>query len=82
MKYGDLEILKPYGITKNSSDGTFIIGDIIWFSENGDINSIQGKGFIPLSECENDTLDFETEFTNDWEVIKMEYSEICRHVSR
>lgn len=82
MKYGNLEILKPYRITKNSSDGTFIIGDIIWTSENGDINSIQGKGFIPFSECENDTLDFEAEFTKDWEVIKTAHSEICRHISR
>ena len=82
MKHSSLEILKPYRIIKSSSDGTFIVGEIIWISENKDINSVQGKGFIPLIECKNGTLDFEAESANDWEIIRSAHSEICRHISK
>lgn len=34
-----MEKLKLYTVTKPSSDGTFVAGDIIWLSENGDLNS-------------------------------------------
>ena len=33
-----MENLKLYTVTKPSSDGTFVTGDIIWLSENGDLN--------------------------------------------
>lgn len=77
-----MEILKPYKITKESSDGTFLVGDIIWQSENGDINSMQGKGWITPSEVEQDTLDFEYEDADNYEVISTGRSEICRQLKR
>lgn len=42
-KHGKMENLKLYTVTKPSSDGTFVTGDIIWLSENGDLNSCKGK---------------------------------------
>lgn len=42
-----MEKLKLYKVTKASSDGTFNIGDIIWLSNNEDLNSC--KGFRKVS---------------------------------
>lgn len=80
MRYKDLEILKAYRITKGSSDGTFIPCEIIWLSENGDINSVQAAGCIDTHEVDEKTLDFEAESTSDFEVVKTHGSEICRRV--
>lgn len=80
MRYKNLEILKAYRITKGSSDGTFIPGDIIWLSENGDINSVQAAGSIDSNEVDKVALDFEVEDATDYEVIKTNRSEICRGV--
>lgn len=81
MRYKDLEILKPYRITKGSSDGTFAFGEVIWVSDNGDINSLQAAGCIDPHEVDEKTLDFEAESTSDFEVVKTKGSEICRRVS-
>lgn len=43
-KHGKMENLKLYTVTKPSSDGTFVTGDIIWLSENGDLNSSKERG--------------------------------------
>lgn len=48
-----MEKLKLYTVTKPSSDGTFVTGDIIWLSANGDLNSCKGKG---CSQRQNGTL--------------------------
>lgn len=72
--------LKPYRVTKNSSDGTFYKGEIIWKSENGDINSVQGKGCITPSEVDSNTLDFECEEETDYEVIRAGGYELCRPI--
>lgn len=82
MKIQELETLKPYRVTKSSSDRTFVSGDIIWMSENGDINSIQAAGFIDPHEVDEKTLDFEIELASDFEVVKTNSSEICRKVRR
>ena len=78
MKVQELEALKPYRVTKSSSDRTFVSGDIIWMSENGDINSVQASGCINPHEVESKTLDFEAEAATDFEVVKNNGSEICR----
>ena len=78
MKAQELEALKPYRIVKNSSDRTFISRDIIWVSENGDINSVQAAGCIDPHEVGRNTLDFEVEAAPDFEVVKTNGSEICR----
>ncbi len=40
-----MEKLKLYTVTKTSSDETLQIGDIIWLSENEDLNNAN-KGFL------------------------------------
>lgn len=80
MKVQELEVLKSYRVIKDSSDRTFISGDIIWLSENGDINSVQAAGCIDLYEVGRNTLDFEVEAAPDFEVIKTKESEICRRM--
>lgn len=80
MKVQELEALKPYRVIKSSSDGTFASGDIIWISDNGDINSVQAAGCIDPHEVGCKTLDFEAEAALDFEVVKTNRSEICRRV--
>lgn len=45
-----MEKLKLYTVTKPSSDGTIEIGDIIWLSDNGDLNSVKGQGWLSEDE--------------------------------
>ena len=80
MKAQELEMLKPYRITKDSSDGTFVSGDIIWMSDSGDINSVQAAGCINPHEVGSQTLDFEAEAALDFEIVKGNGSEMCRMV--
>lgn len=57
-----MEKLKLYTVTKPSSDGTFVTGDIIWLSANGDLNSCKGKGWLSKAEWDaSGTNDFEVE---------------------
>ena len=77
-----MEKLKAYRIIKGSTDGTFQIGEIIWKSPNGDINSVQGKGWIVPSEVDSRTLDFECEEAEDYKVIRIGGSEICKPIER
>lgn len=80
----EMEPLTPYCIIKDSSDGTFVKGDIIWKSENGDLNSVTGNGFLPFSEQDEAANDFECVDAPDWMVTKVNngYSshEICQKV--
>ena len=46
-----MEKLKLYTVTKTSSDETLQIGDIIWLSENEDLNNVN-KGFLSKHEWE------------------------------
>ena len=56
-----MEKLKLYTVTKTSSDETLQIGDIIWLSENKDLNNAN-KGFLSKYEWEvAGTNDFEVE---------------------
>lgn len=82
MKYNELEKLKPYRIVKQSTDKTFVAGDVIWISANGDINSINGMGWITPKEEEAETYDFETEEAHDWEVIAISRHEYCRKLEQ
>lgn len=57
-----MEKLKLYTITKPSSDGTFRTGDIVWLSENNDLNNAMGGGWLPKNEWDvAGTNDFEFE---------------------
>ena len=56
-----MEKLKLYTVTKTSSDETLQIRDIIWLSENKDLNNAN-KGFLSKHEWEvAGTNDFEVE---------------------
>lgn len=39
-----MEKLKLYTVIKPSSDSSFQTGDIIWLSENGDLNNASASG--------------------------------------
>lgn len=74
-----MEKLTPYIVTKSSTDGAFQCGDIIWKSENGDINNLQGRGWITPDECGPETLDFAFEKTEEYEVVHVSGHEfLCR----
>lgn len=75
-----MEILRAYRITKESSDGTFQTGDIVWKSENGDLNSAHGRGWILPDEQTSETIDFECEEAVDWKVTKTGSRESCQHI--
>lgn len=78
--------LIPYRVVKDSSDGTFIKGDVLWKSENGDINSATGIGSLPFSEQDDTSNDFECVNASDWKVTKVDngshYYEICEKIKR
>lgn len=78
LKISDLQPMIPYRITKESSDHTFVVDDVIWISENGDINSVQRSGWITPSECSKESLDFECAEAPDYEVFKIENIETCK----
>ena len=71
-----MEKLKLYKVTKASSDGTFNIGDIIWLSNNEDLNSL---GFLSKSEWDNPrSNDFEVEECTDYYLDVTDRSEKVR----
>lgn len=45
-----MEKLKLYIVTKVSTDGTIELGDMIWISENDDLNSVNGQGWLKKEE--------------------------------
>ena len=73
---------KPYRVIKDSSDRTFVSGDIIWISQNGDINNMNANGWITPSEVEAETLDFEAENADDFEILIIGKQESCRKICR
>ena len=57
-----MEKLKLYTVTKPSSDETLQVGDIIWLSENGDLNNAKSGGWLSKDEWDVDgTNDFAVE---------------------
>lgn len=80
MRCNELEKLKPYRITKKSSDGSFLVDDIIWISDGGEINSVTAGGFIYPDEGDSATFDFEAEQTHEWKVVTIGGSEFCRRI--
>ena len=58
-----MENLKLYTVIKPSSDETLQVGDIIWVSENGDLNDARAKGWLSKHE-------WDVAGTNDFEVEK------------
>ena len=57
-----MDNLKLYLVVKPSSDRTLQIGDLIWISENGDLNSVASGWWLSRDEWDvPGTNDFETE---------------------
>ena len=57
-----MDKLKLYTVIKPSSDETLQVGDIIWLSENGDLNDAKEKGWLSKDEWDiAETNDFEVE---------------------
>ena len=57
-----MEKLKLYTVTKSSTDETLQAGDIIWLSENGDLNDAKAGGWLSKDEWDaNGTNDFAVE---------------------
>ena len=57
-----MDKLKLYTVIKPSSDETLQVGDIIWLSENGDLNDARAKGWLTKDEWDvAGTNDFEVE---------------------
>lgn len=65
MKYNELKKLTPYRITKPSSDGTFLTGEMICVFRN-EIMFINGKGSIYPDLCNESVLDFEAYESKDY----------------
>ena len=62
-----MEKLRLYVVTKGSSDGTFKAGDVIWLSQNGDLNNCNGGGWLSEEEWKHSkTCDFEVEPSKEY----------------
>ena len=60
-----MENLKLYIVTHSSSDKTFKSGDLIWLSENGDLNNAMAGGWLSKNEWNVEgTNDFKYEICN------------------
>lgn len=68
-----MEKLKLYVVTKSSSDNWIKVADLVWVSENGDLNNATQGGWLSESEWKRrGTNDFEIEVckTHCIEVIR------------
>lgn len=62
-----MEKLRLYVVTKGSSDGTFKAGDVIWLSQNGDLNNCNEGGWLSEEEWKHSkTCDFEVEPSKEY----------------
>lgn len=60
-----MDKLKLYVVTKSSTDKTFNNGDLIWLSENGDLNNAMAGGWLSEEEWNvNKTNDFECKISD------------------
>lgn len=75
-----MEKLRLYVVTKGSSDGTFKAGDVIWLSQNGDLNNCNAGGWLSEEEWKHSkTCDFEVEPSKEYYLEVRNGSErVCR----
>ena len=72
-----MQKLKLYTVTKPSSDETLQVGDIIWLSENGDLNDARAKGWLTKDEWDvAGTNDFDVEECKTHHLVVMYGSEM------
>lgn len=76
-----IEKFKVYTVIKSSTDGTIKAGDVIWLSENGDLNIVQASGWLINDEWNNlKTKDFEVEESKDYYLDIAHGHEIVRKI--
>lgn len=82
MKAIDMNTNTPYRAITNSSDGTIVVGQIMWLSGNGQLNLATEDGGGSLLEDEwksSETGDFDVEETSDFYIRLERWSEsLCR----
>ena len=64
--------LTAYRVTKDCTDGTLQRSDIVWLSENGDLNIAHPRtpGWLSYNEWHDPkTMDFYVEVAEDYEVL-------------
>ena len=72
-----MDKLKAYTVIKSSTDKTIEVGDIIWLSANGDLNSIKSQGWLSEKEWNIDgTNDFEVEECRTHHLLVLDGDEI------
>ena len=83
----DMKPLTAYEVVEGSSDKTFLTGDIIWISENEDINLIpvgdykQGGWLEKEDYMASETSDFKAVESSEWKVEpRISSFEICVRV--
>lgn len=78
-----MEKLKLYTVIKSSTDGTIKVGDIVWLSENDDLNIAQCKMWVTKDEWNNPkTKDFEVEPCDEYYLDVVYGHEIVRKIKR
>lgn len=61
-----MEKMRLYEVTKGSSDGTFQKGDLIWMSDNEDINNVRAGGFLSKEDWNQERInDFECQLVDN-----------------
>lgn len=61
-----MEKMRLYEVTKGSSDGTFQEGDLIWMSDNEDINNVRAGGFLSKEDWNQEGInDFECQLVDN-----------------
>ena len=72
-----MEKLKLYTVIKPSSDETLQAGDIIWLSENGDLNNAKAGGWLSKDEWDVDgTNDFAVEKCRTYHLVVLDGREM------
>lgn len=65
-----MKTLQAYEVTKGSTDGTFLVGDIIWESRDGSIViACKNGGWINPDELIGETADFQMIESKDYSVV-------------
>lgn len=65
-----------YEVTKGNSE--FRKGDHIWLSENGHLNSIEGKGWLEKDELDEKVMCFEARPARGYRLVVMDEREYVK----
>jgi len=79
--YRRMKILTLYTVIKSSTDHSIQEGDLIWLSKNGDLNSVNGQGWLSKEEWDlPGTNDFKCEISKTYYLDVINGSEIVRRI--